>query len=66
MANNEDIINQIAGKLKEHCHSTVSHDDIDKYCGQVKDILISLNSICSITKSASEKIVGERLNILQK
>ena len=66
MNNNNDIINDISGKLKEHCHRTVNHDDIDEYCGKVKDILISLDSICSITKSASEKIVGDRLTILQK
>ena len=52
MMNADDIMDKIGSNLKQNCHATVVHSDIEKKCASVKKILLVLNTISSYTKRA--------------
>ena len=45
-------MDKIESNLKQNCHATVVHSDIEKKCASVKKILLVLNTISSYTKRA--------------
>ena len=65
MMNADDIMGKIKTNLKENCHETVDHNEIEVYCESVRKILLVLNSISSYTKRTTP-LCDDEINVLER